>query len=209
MQFCNWEILPIRVLRTATSSLCSTRRTHRPLHVIGNHDTDAGFTKDNCIDKWGIPSRYYARDIEGLQLLVLDGNDAGSPTHKGGYVSYVGKEQVEWLKEQLATLDGPIMVACHQPLAGAYAVDNAEEIQAVLGDAARQGHLGNQWSLTHRRGHSRQERYLYACQLCLLQMGWQCQSARKLLRGHPHEVSVDFMHVPLSRFLVYHPDGRA
>jgi Icc protein len=74
----------------------------RPLYVIGNHDTDAGFTKDNCIDKWGIPSRYYARDIEGLQLLVLDGNDAGSPTYKGGYVSYVGKEQVEWLKEQIA-----------------------------------------------------------------------------------------------------------
>ena len=109
---------------------------HRPLHVIGNHDTDAGFTKDNCIDKWGIPSRYYAQNVEGLQLLVLDGNDAGSPTHKGGYVSYVGKEQMEWLKEKLATLDGPIMVACHQPLAGAYAVDNAEEIQAVLGDAA-------------------------------------------------------------------------
>jgi Icc protein len=74
----------------------------RPLYVIGTHDTDAGFTKDNCIDKWGIPSRYYARDIEGLQLLVLDGNDAGSPTYKGGYVSYVGKEQVEWLKEQIA-----------------------------------------------------------------------------------------------------------
>ena len=106
------------------------------LHVIGNHDTDAGFTKDNCIDVWGMPSRYYAKNIAGIQLLVLDGNDGGSPTHKGGYASYVGKEQVEWLKEQLATLDGPIMVVCHQPLAGAYAIDNAEEIQAVLGDAA-------------------------------------------------------------------------
>ena len=108
----------------------------RSLHVIGNHDTDAGFTKDNCIERWGMPGRYYARDIEGIKLLVLDGNDAGSPTYTGGYASYVGAEQVEWLKEQLETLDGPIIVASHQPLAGAYAVDNAEELQAVLGDAA-------------------------------------------------------------------------
>jgi Icc protein len=106
------------------------------LHVIGNHDTDAGFTKDNCIDVWGMPGRYYAKNIAGIQLLVLDGNDGGSPTHKGGYASYVGKEQVEWLKEQLGTLDGPIIVASHQPLAGAYAVDNADEIQTILGNSA-------------------------------------------------------------------------
>ena len=107
-----------------------------PLHVIGNHDTDAGLTKKHCIDVWGMSGRYYAQSIRGLHLLVLDGNDGGSPTHKGGYASYVGKEQVEWLKEQLKTLDGPIIVASHQPLAGAYAVDNADEIQTILGDAA-------------------------------------------------------------------------
>ena len=108
----------------------------RPLHVIGNHDTDAGFTKDNCIDIWGMPARYYSQNIEGLQFLVLDGNDGGSPTHKGGYASYIGKEQVKWLKEQLEALDGPIIVVCHQPLAGASAIDNADELQTILGDAA-------------------------------------------------------------------------
>ena len=55
----------------------------RSLHVIGNHDTDAGFTKDNCIDVWGMPGRYYAQDIEGIQLIVLDGNDGG-PQHTRG-----------------------------------------------------------------------------------------------------------------------------
>jgi len=108
----------------------------RTLHVIGNHDTDSGHTKQQCLDIWGMPNRYYTQDIEGLQLLVLDGNDSGSPTHKGGYVSYVGKEQVEWLRDQLATLTGPIMVVCHQPLAGAWAVDNADEIQTLLATAA-------------------------------------------------------------------------
>ncbi|MCH2141257.1 MAG: metallophosphoesterase [Phycisphaerales bacterium] len=108
----------------------------RPLHVIGNHDTDAGYTTADCIEKWGMPGRYYACDIEGLHLLVLDGNDSGSPTHKGGYATYVGDEQVAWLNAQLASLDGPIIVASHQPLAGAYAVDNAEALQSILGGAA-------------------------------------------------------------------------
>lgn len=106
------------------------------LHVIGNHDTDSGHTKQQCLDVWGMPARYYSQSIAGLQFLVLDGNDVGSPTHKGGYVSYVGKEQTEWLRLQLATLDGPIIVVCHQPLAGAGAVDNAEEMQSILGEAA-------------------------------------------------------------------------
>lgn len=108
----------------------------RPLHVIGNHDTDAGHTKQQCIDIWGMPSRYYVKDIDGLNVLVLDGNDTGSPTHGGGYPSYVGPEQTAWLKQQLATLAGPILIVSHQPLAGAWAIDNASEIQAVLGEAA-------------------------------------------------------------------------
>jgi len=108
----------------------------RTLHVIGNHDTDAGHTKQQCLDVWGMPSRYYTETIEGLHLIVLDGNDKGSPTHKGGYASYIGPEQVKWLKQQLATLDGPIIVTCHQPLAGSGAIDNAEELQTVLGESA-------------------------------------------------------------------------
>ena len=108
----------------------------RSLHVIGNHDTDGSHTKQQCLDVWGMLGRYYTQNIEGLQLVVLDGNDGGSPKHKGGYASFVGKEQVMWLKEQLTTLPGPIMVVCHQPLAGFAAIDNAEEVQAILGEAA-------------------------------------------------------------------------
>ena len=108
----------------------------RSLHVIGNHDTDSGHTAQQCLDIWGMTGRYYAQNIGGLWLLVLDGNDRGSPTHKGGYPSFVGKEQTRWLKEQLAQLPGPIIVVSHQPLAGAWAVDNAQEIQDILGAAA-------------------------------------------------------------------------
>ena len=106
------------------------------LHVIGNHDTDAGSTTAECIEMWGMPDRHYVKDIDGIRLLVLDGNDAGSPDHEGGYPRYVGPEQSAWLKTQLKEIDGPIIVACHQPLAGPWAIDNAEEIQALLEAAA-------------------------------------------------------------------------
>ena len=102
------------------------------LHVIGNHDTDSGHTQKQCFDVWGMTGRYYSYDVGGLKFLVLDGNDKGSPTHKGGYPSFVGKEQIGWLKEQIRKLDGPIVVVSHQPLAGSSAVDNAKEIQEIL-----------------------------------------------------------------------------
>lgn len=106
------------------------------LHVIGNHDLDAGHTKAQCCEIWGMPGRYYARDVAGLRLLVLDGNDRGSPTHRGGYPSYVGEEQRQWLRAQLAESASPVIVASHQPLAGSGAVDNAAALQTILGEAA-------------------------------------------------------------------------
>lgn len=106
------------------------------LHVIGNHDTDAGYKKEQCISYWGMPARYYVQQISGISFIVLDGNDKGSPTHKGGYPAYIGPEQVTWLKEQLNTIKGPLVIVSHQPLAGAMAVDNAVEIQEILGAAS-------------------------------------------------------------------------
>ncbi len=110
-------------------------QAHRTaLHVIGNHDTDSGHTKEQCISIWGMPDRYYTRDIEGIRLIVLDGNDKGSPMHKGGYPSFIGKEQIDWLKQTLNESVEPVIIASHQPLAGHIAVDNAAEIQEILGN---------------------------------------------------------------------------
>jgi calcineurin-like phosphoesterase family protein len=108
----------------------------KTLHVIGNHDTDSGHTKEQCLEFWGMPSRYYAQEIAGIKLIVLDGNDTGSPTHKGGYVSYIGQEQIEWLQAELEATAGPIIIFSHQPLAGTIAVDNAANLQELLGQHA-------------------------------------------------------------------------
>ncbi|HWW42996.1 metallophosphoesterase, partial [Pedobacter sp.] len=106
------------------------------LHVIGNHDTDSGHTKEQCLRYWKMPARYYTKEINGVCFIILDGNDKGSPTHKGGYPSYINDEQKIWLQQQLKQIDKPIVIVCHQPLAGALAVDNAAEIQDILSAAS-------------------------------------------------------------------------
>ena len=106
------------------------------LHVIGNHDTDSGHTKEQCLSYWKMPARYYTKEINGVCFIVLDGNDKGSPTRKGGYPAYINDEQKRWLQQQLKQIDKPIIVVSHQPLAGAMAVDNAAEIQEILSAAS-------------------------------------------------------------------------
>ncbi len=102
------------------------------LHVIGNHDTDHGYSKQQCQKAWGMPGFYYTQLVEGVRLIVLDGNDKGSPTHKGGYASYIGKPQTEWLAKTLKETSEPTIIISHQPLAGPGAIDNAKEVQEIL-----------------------------------------------------------------------------
>ena len=106
------------------------------LHVIGNHDMDSGHTKEQCLEVWGMPGLYYAKDVAGVRVLVLDANEGGSPTHSGGYVKYIGVEQQKWLRQQLEEFDGPFLIASHQPLAGPQSIDNTDEIQSLLGEFA-------------------------------------------------------------------------
>jgi predicted phosphodiesterase len=101
-------------------------------HVLGNHDLDEGYSKEQAIQAFGMPSAYYAEVIQGVRILVLDGNDSGSPTAKGGYASYIGKEQQDWLNQQLEESKEPVIVISHQPIAGIYTIDNAVEIQNLL-----------------------------------------------------------------------------
>lgn len=106
------------------------------MHVIGNHDTDDGYTKEQCIQYWGMPSRYYTQMVGGICFIVLDANDKGSTSFKGGYPSYISEEQFNWLQQKLESalesIKTPIVIVSHQPLAGTMAVDNAVAIQQLL-----------------------------------------------------------------------------
>ncbi|MFO7825275.1 MAG: metallophosphoesterase [Cyclobacterium sp.] len=101
-------------------------------HVLGNHDIDGGYTYEQCVSQWKMPYRFYKKSIKGLDILVLDGNDKGSPDYGGGYPSYIGEDQFQWLSEQLENTEGPVLILSHQPLAGTIAVDNAKQLQSLL-----------------------------------------------------------------------------
>jgi hypothetical protein len=102
------------------------------LHVMGNHDLDEGYTKEQVIQTFGMPAAYYAQVIQGVRIVVLDGNDPGSPKSTGGYASYIGKAQQDWLNQELTNSKEPVLILSHQPIAGIYTIDNAAEIQALL-----------------------------------------------------------------------------
>lgn len=107
----------------------------KTLHVLGNHEIDDGHSFDEVAKLWGMKGRYYTEHVNGLDLVVLDGNEKPE-NHQGGYPAHIGEEQLEWLAKQLKTLKGPILVICHQPLAGPSCIDNAEEVQTLLNSAA-------------------------------------------------------------------------
>ena len=118
-------------------SLIDTFNASHPqaMHVLGNHDADGGYTYGQTMTAWGMQERYYFRDIGGVRVIVLDGNEK-PPNHQSGYPSYIGPEQIQWLRETLDSHDGPIIVISHQPLAGPWAIDNAKEVQGVVSTAA-------------------------------------------------------------------------
>lgn len=107
----------------------------RTMHVLGNHEIDGGHSFDAVAKKWGMRGRYYTENVNGLNLIILDGNEKPG-NHKSGYPSHIGSEQFAWLTTQLKTLSGPIIVFSHQPLAGPSCVDNATAIQRLLNSVA-------------------------------------------------------------------------
>ncbi len=111
-------------------------RAHRQtLHVLGNHEIDGGHSFDAVAKLWGMKGRYYTEKINGLNVIVLDGNEKPA-NHASGYPSHIGAKQLEWLATQLKTLSGPIIVFSHQPLAGPSCIDNAGVVQSLLNSAA-------------------------------------------------------------------------
>jgi predicted phosphodiesterase len=84
-------------------------------HILGNHDTDHGFSQEQTMSFWGMPKKYYSFDKKGIHFIVLDGNDQ-NPKPWSGYKRYIGKEQQEWLIEDLKKTDKPTIVFSHQTL---------------------------------------------------------------------------------------------
>jgi len=110
-------------------------------HVLGNHDMDGGFTREQTMAYWGMPKKYYSFDQEGFHFIVLDGNDRTDPPQEG-YAHFIGDEQTSWLRRDLAQNDKPVIIFSHQSLHDAWSVENGEEIRAILDQHNQQSEKG-------------------------------------------------------------------
>jgi predicted phosphodiesterase len=103
----------------------------RRLHVVGNHDTDGGFTKDSTLAFLGSPASYFSFDLKGFHFIILDGNEVNpSPDKTPGYPRFIGKEQLIWLRLDLAMSHFPTIVFSHQPLLTG--LDNSADVFSLL-----------------------------------------------------------------------------
>ena len=100
-------------------------------HVIGNHDTDGGFSREQVLEYWQMPARFYTFDRGGFHFIVLDGNDVIA--HRSpGYPRALAADQIEWLKADLASCDQPAIIFSHQSLEDFHGVENGTEVRRVL-----------------------------------------------------------------------------
>ncbi len=109
-------------------------------HVIGNHDMDGGFRREQTVEWYGMPDRFYGFDHGGVRFLVLDGNDPGGT--QGGYNRFIAEDQEAWLDAELEATKAPVVVMIHQPLDHPWGVVNQEDIRAVLEKERGPDHAG-------------------------------------------------------------------
>lgn len=101
-------------------------------HVLGNHDTDGGFTREQAKAYWNMNENYYSFDKKGVHFIVLDGNDP-NPTPWSGYNRYIGEIQKEWLVNDLEKTNMPTVIFSHQSLELEYdGIANMKEIRKIL-----------------------------------------------------------------------------
>ena len=131
----------------------------KKLHVIGNHEMDGGFSREEVVDYLNMPGKYYSLDLKGFHLVILDGNDVDpSPERPGGYARYIGKEQLDWLAGDLAQTDLPTLIFSHQGLDNDLGgITNATTTRLVLEQANREA--GFQKVQLAFSGHHHQDYY--------------------------------------------------
>jgi predicted phosphodiesterase len=107
-------------------------------HVIGNHEMDGGTSIEEAIAYRKMKNSYYSFSKNGFKFIVLDGNDKKDENQKG-YRSYMGKEQLAWLKNELKTATEPIVIFSHQGIGTdpnnpgeRYSIENSIEVRSIF-----------------------------------------------------------------------------
>ena len=120
-------------------------------HVLGNHDADL-VTYEEALTYYRMPNGYYYFDHGGYRIVVLNPNYY---RHEGEYINFskgnyikhgperdwIPPEQLAWLKETIATAEGPCILISHESFERPDGVKNRDEVRAVINEAnARRAH---------------------------------------------------------------------
>jgi len=107
-------------------------------HVIGNHEMDGGTSMEEAVAYRNMEKSYYSFSQKGFHFIVLDGNDKQFPDQKG-YKSFMGEEQIAWLKEELKSAEDPVVIFSHQGIGSdpnnpgeRYSIENAREVRRLF-----------------------------------------------------------------------------
>ena len=112
-------------------------------HVLGNHDADR-ISKDQFLAHvantgFAAAKAEYAFEKKGVKFIVLDGNfnADGTPYDRGNFdwrVANVSAEGLDFLRREIASASGPVVVFCHQRLDvdDHYAPRNAADVRRIL-----------------------------------------------------------------------------
>jgi 3',5'-cyclic AMP phosphodiesterase CpdA len=110
-------------------------------HCIGNHDVwgwnrtasktignEPGWGKQQAIDKFGLPGRYYGFDRGGWRFLVLDSIFA-DPFNV--YIGRLDDEQFDWLTAELKKIPAttPVALVSHIPILSVAVVEFRQPIE--------------------------------------------------------------------------------
>jgi 3',5'-cyclic AMP phosphodiesterase CpdA len=122
-------------------------------HGLGNHDIwgwakaeskttgkEAGWGKKWAMDELGLERAYYAFDLGGWRIIMLDSCIASTD---GIWEARLDDAQFDWLKGELQSTQRPIMIGSHVPIISA----------AVLLDFGKAAGTEQYPALAHRRSH--------------------------------------------------------
>lgn len=101
-------------------------------HVLGNHDMDDGYTREQTVAFCGMPAMHYSFEAGPMRGIVLDGNEPGGKA--SGYRRFVGPEQLAWLEHELNRGDRPALLFIHQPFDADHqdSLENAATVREVV-----------------------------------------------------------------------------
>ncbi|MCE7043745.1 metallophosphoesterase [Dyadobacter sp. CY312] len=145
-------------------------------HVLGNHDMDF-CDKATIMKFWNMPKRYYSFDKDGFHFVVMDRNFLKkqdgtlvdyNTSNWGPFPSpqrsFTDQAQLDWLREDLATAQFPVIVFMHQPvfLSDFYQeMGNADDILEIFDQAnlnATKKNTGNKVAAVFM-GHDHDDRH--------------------------------------------------